>query len=95
MSGGHFGRDAEVDLLTRILDDTAAGAGGWHTLTGSPGIGKSRLLRVVIGLAAERDIAVATREAFLLDQAAPLVTLAGALRDCTPPTAAFGWLTQR
>ncbi|WP_203737951.1 AAA family ATPase, partial [Actinoplanes italicus] len=89
------GRDAEVDLLTRILDDTAAGAGGWHTLTGSPGIGKSRLLRVVIGLAAERDIAVATREAFLLDQAAPLVTLAGALRDCTPPTAAFGWLTQR
>jgi DNA-binding CsgD family transcriptional regulator/tetratricopeptide (TPR) repeat protein len=90
-----LGRDAEVALFTRILDDTAAGAGGWHTLTGPPGIGKSRLLRVVIEAAGERDIAVATREAFHLDQAAPLVTLAGALRDCAPVTAAFGWLAHR
>jgi DNA-binding CsgD family transcriptional regulator len=87
-----LGRDAEVALLTRILDDTTAGAGGWHTLTGPPGIGKSQLLRVVFDLAGRRDIAVAAREAFHLDQAAPLVTLAGALRDCAPATAAFGWL---
>ncbi|GAA1625521.1 AAA family ATPase [Actinoplanes couchii] len=90
-----FGRDAEVAQLLRVLDDTAAGAGGLHTLTGPPGIGKTSLLRVVIGLAVDRKITVAAREAFLLDQAAPLVTLAGALRDCTPATEAFGWLAHR
>ncbi|SDT66714.1 AAA family ATPase [Actinoplanes derwentensis] len=90
-----LGRDAEVAQLRRVLDDTAAGAGGWHTLTGPPGIGKSRLLRAVIGLATERQITVAVREAFHLDQAAPLVTLAGALRDCAPATEAFGWLAHR
>ncbi|MFC3989348.1 ATP-binding protein, partial [Actinoplanes siamensis] len=95
MSWRLLGRETEVELLTRILDDTAAGAGGWHTLTGPPGIGKSRLLRDVVRLAARRDLTVAAREAFHLDQAAPLVTLAGALRDCTPATAAFGWLAHR
>ncbi|HWS34090.1 MAG TPA: AAA family ATPase [Actinoplanes sp.] len=90
-----LGREAEVALLLRVLDDTAAGAGGRHTITGPPGIGKSRLLREITGQAAARSLTVAAREAFHLDQAAPLVTLAGALRDCTPPTGAFGWLAHR
>ncbi|MEV4352697.1 BREX system ATP-binding domain-containing protein, partial [Actinoplanes sp. NPDC049596] len=89
------GRDAEVELLTRVLDDTAAGAGGCHVVTGAPGIGKSALLHVAAGLAAERGIAVAAREAFRLDQAAPLVTLAGALRDCRPGAPAFAWLARQ
>ncbi|GAA0503592.1 helix-turn-helix transcriptional regulator [Paractinoplanes deccanensis] len=89
------GRDAEVAFLTRVLDDTAAGAGGCHAITGAPGIGKSALLHVAIRLATGKGVAVATREAFRLDQAAPLVTLAGALRDCSPATPAFAWLAER
>ncbi|MFG1996915.1 AAA family ATPase [Actinoplanes sp. NPDC048988] len=89
------GREAEVELLTRVLDDTAAGAGGCHVVTGAPGIGKSALLHVAARLAAARGIAVAAREAFRLDQAAPLVTLAGALRECTPEAPAFAWLTRQ
>ena len=90
-----LGRERELELLTQVLDDTAAGGGGWHVITGAPGIGKTQLLRVVIALAAERGLTVAAREAFRLDQAAPLLTLAGALRDCRPPTSAFEWLVQR
>ncbi|BBH71804.1 helix-turn-helix transcriptional regulator [Actinoplanes sp. OR16] len=90
-----LGRETEIGSLTRILDDTAAGAGGFHTLTGPPGIGKSRLLRFAAERARPLGITVATREAFQLDQAAPLVTLAGALRDCRPASAAFGWLAHR
>jgi DNA-binding CsgD family transcriptional regulator len=90
-----LGRKRETDLLTQVLDDTAAGGGGWHVITGAPGIGKSRLLRVAIGLAADRGLAVAAREAFRLDQAAPLVSLAGALRECRPHTSAFEWLVRR
>ncbi|SNY40775.1 BREX system ATP-binding domain-containing protein [Paractinoplanes atraurantiacus] len=86
------GREAEVESLTRVLDDTAAGAGGCHVVTGAPGIGKSALLHVAGHLAAERGIAVAAREAFRLDQAAPLVTLTGALRECRPGASAFAWL---
>ncbi|XVV09125.1 AAA family ATPase [Actinoplanes sp. CA-131856] len=89
------GRDAEVESLTRLMDDTAAGAGGCHVVTGVPGIGKSALLHAAARLAAERGIAVAAREAFRLDQAAPLVTLAGALRDGRPPSPAFAWLTRQ
>lgn len=88
------GREQEIDFLRRVLDDTENGAGGRHVLTGAPGIGKSQLLRLVVGLAEKRGLAVAAREAFRLDQAAPLVTLAGALRECRPETSAFAWLTQ-
>ncbi|WP_203780943.1 ATP-binding protein [Paractinoplanes rishiriensis] len=89
-----FGREPEIQFLTRIIDDTAAGAGGWHVLTGPPGIGKSRLLQAVLAPAAARGIAVASREAFRLDPAVPLVTLTGALRDCSPETSAFAWLAR-
>jgi DNA-binding CsgD family transcriptional regulator/tetratricopeptide (TPR) repeat protein len=88
------GREPEIEFLRRLVDDTANGAGGWHVLTGVAGIGKSQLLRLAVDLAAEQGLAVAAREAFRLDQAAPLVTLAGALRDCRPATAAFAWLTE-
>jgi DNA-binding CsgD family transcriptional regulator len=92
-AGRLFGRDQEIDLIRRAVDDTAAGGGGWHVITGPPGIGKSHLIRVAIELAGERGVAVAAREAFRLDQAAPLITLAGALRDARPATAAFDWLS--
>jgi DNA-binding CsgD family transcriptional regulator/tetratricopeptide (TPR) repeat protein len=87
-----FGREAELAVVRRALEDTAAGAGGCHVLTGPAGIGKSRLLRAAGDIADELGIAVAAREAFKHDLAAPLVTLAGALRNCSPPTGEFRWL---
>jgi ATP/maltotriose-dependent transcriptional regulator MalT len=89
-----FGRDAELATIRQALEDTAAGAGGCHVLTGPAGIGKSRLLRAAGDIADELGIAVAAREAFKHDLAAPLVTLAGALRNCSPPTGDFRWLTR-
>lgn len=88
------GREPEIDFLRRLIDDTANGAGGWHVVTGVAGIGKSQLLRLTVDLAAKQGLTVAAREAFRLDQAAPLITLTGALRDCRPATPAFAWLTQ-
>ncbi|MBU2665133.1 AAA family ATPase [Actinoplanes bogorensis] len=87
------GRDRELAQLHRALDETAAGTGGWHVLLGPPGIGKSRLLRAAGDYAFERDIAVAAREAFRHDMAAPLVTLAGALQACSPPASDFAWMS--
>jgi DNA-binding CsgD family transcriptional regulator len=90
-----FGRDHEVAAIRRALTETAAGAGGCLVLDGAPGIGKSHLLRTATAYAGTLDIAVAGREAFKLDLAAPLVTLAGALRLCCPATAEFEWLSKR
>ncbi|MGK5685117.1 helix-turn-helix transcriptional regulator [Actinoplanes sp. URMC 104] len=87
------GRDRELATLHRALDDTAAGAGGWHVILGAPGIGKSKLLRAAGDYAFDRDIAVAAREAFRHDLAAPLVTLAGALQACSPPSDDFAWMS--
>jgi ABC-type transport system substrate-binding protein len=38
------GREAEIDLLTGVLDGLVAGRGGIVAITGEPGIGKSRLV---------------------------------------------------
>jgi len=89
-----YGREAEFARLTAILDDTMDGAGGHHVLIGPAGIGKSQLLRAVVEPARARGLAVAAREAFRHDQAAPLVTLAGALRDGRPALPEFAWLTR-
>jgi ATP/maltotriose-dependent transcriptional regulator MalT len=89
-----FGRDREQAVIRRALEDTAAGAGGCHVLLGPAGIGKSRLLRAAGDMADELGIAVAAREAFKHDLAAPLVTLAGALRNTSPPTGDFRWLSR-
>ncbi|MDY7087436.1 MAG: AAA family ATPase [Actinomycetota bacterium] len=88
------GRDRELELLHRALDDTGRGTGGWHVMLGPPGIGKSKLLRAAGDYAFEHDIAVAAREAFRHDMAAPLVTLAGALQACSPPAADFAWMSE-
>jgi DNA-binding CsgD family transcriptional regulator/tetratricopeptide (TPR) repeat protein len=95
MSGHTFGRDREVAVIFRALTETAAGAGGCLVLDGPPGIGKSHLLRSATAFAGSCGIAVAGREAFQLDLAAPLVTLAGTLRSCGPAAAEFEWLSER
>jgi DNA-binding CsgD family transcriptional regulator len=56
-SGPLLGRDAEVELLTALLDGIDA-SGSALVFGGEPGIGKSRLLAEAARLARERDIAV-------------------------------------
>jgi DNA-binding CsgD family transcriptional regulator/tetratricopeptide (TPR) repeat protein len=94
VSGSTFGRERELETVRRTIADTARGAGGCLVLNGVAGVGKSHLIRAAIEMAGAHGLAVAAREAFRSDLNAPLVTLAGALRDCRPPTPAFGWLAE-
>src|SRR4051794_2912782 len=71
---GTFGRDRELAVLCRAVTGTAAGFGGCTIVTGSAGIGKSHLLRAALHGAAGHGVSVATRAAFELDRAAPLIT---------------------
>jgi hypothetical protein len=56
-AGRLLGRNAEVELLTALLDEISA-AGSTVVFRGEPGIGKSRLLAEAARLAHERDITV-------------------------------------
>ncbi|GAA3396036.1 ATP-binding protein [Cryptosporangium minutisporangium] len=87
------GRERELEALRHALVDTAGGTGGCLVLSGPAGIGKSHLLRAAVQMAAERSMAVASRRAFELDRAVPLITLATALRRSEPATDAFDWLS--
>ncbi|WP_430784682.1 AAA family ATPase [Actinoplanes sp. G11-F43] len=93
MSDRIVGRTEELKVIRTALEETKAGRGGCHVFFGRPGIGKSRLLLAAGDHADRLDVAVAAREAFRHDRTAPLVTLAGALRACSPPTAEFAWLS--
>jgi AAA ATPase domain len=55
--GPLLGRDAEVELLTSLLDGISSG-GGVLVLYGEPGIGKSRLLAAAAAAARERGFTV-------------------------------------
>jgi len=92
VSGHTFGRERELEAIRLAIADTASGAGGCLVLNGTGGIGKSHLVHAAIEIAGSYRVAVAAREAFPTDLTAPLVTLAGALRDCRPRTSSFGWL---
>jgi DNA-binding CsgD family transcriptional regulator len=92
VNGKTFGRDSELEEIRRVIAETAEGAGGCLVISGPAGIGKSHLMVAMAALAARCEVATAARPAFEADLAAPLVTLASALRACTPPTTAFDWL---
>lgn len=55
--GPLLGRDAEIELLTSLLDGIESG-GSALVLRGEPGIGKSRLLSETVALAEERQMSV-------------------------------------
>jgi DNA-binding CsgD family transcriptional regulator/tetratricopeptide (TPR) repeat protein len=94
VSRSTFGRRRELEKVRAAVADTARGAGGCLVVNGVAGVGKSHLLRAAIDIAGEYGVAVAAREAFRSDLNAPLITLAGALRRCTPATSSFGWLAE-
>ena len=57
-SGPLVGRDVEMDVLVRLLDDVAAGRPGVVVLEGEAGIGKTRLARETAETAAGRGFEV-------------------------------------
>jgi adenylate cyclase len=52
------GRSWELGTLNGLLDDITDGTGAVVTIAGPPGIGKSRLVREAVSLAAQRGVAV-------------------------------------
>jgi DNA-binding CsgD family transcriptional regulator len=53
-----YGRDAELALLSTLLDHATAGVGGARIVRGDAGIGKSALLEAVVEQARERSMTV-------------------------------------
>jgi predicted ATPase len=53
-----YGRDAELTLLSTLLDRAETGAGGARIVRGDAGIGKSALLAAVVEQARERSTTV-------------------------------------
>ena len=53
-----LGRERELQLISRGLDEAAAGRGRLITLVGEPGIGKTRLADETAALASARNFAV-------------------------------------
>lgn len=80
-----LGRTQELDTLAAILDQAVDAVGGAILLHGEPGIGKTRLLGHMRGLAAQRGMRIlacsgcADREELALCRAAP-AALAGTSR---------------
>ena len=54
------GRARELNFLTAVLEEAVSGAGCVVNVVGPPGIGKSRLAREIVALAASRGVAVVT-----------------------------------
>ena len=73
-SGPLVGRDAEMDVLVRLLDDVAAGRPGVVVLEGEAGIGKTRLARETAETAAARGFQL------LVGHLRPLRVFRGAVR---------------
>ena len=85
--GKLVGRDDELRLLTRALDDLADGHGANVAITGEPGIGKTRLAQEALAAARERGSLVLGGRATELERDVPFVVATEAL---APAWAAAG-----
>jgi DNA-binding CsgD family transcriptional regulator/tetratricopeptide (TPR) repeat protein len=70
-----IGREAELTLLERMLDDASAGRGGVVLVDGEAGIGKTRLIEEVLACASERGATLFTGQAQELERARPFGTI--------------------
>jgi DNA-binding CsgD family transcriptional regulator len=86
------GRAADRELLRRLLDRAAGGAGGMIVLAGDAGTGKTRLAATVAEDAAQRGFTVASGRAYPMESGVPYALFADALlpvlREHTPQSLA-------
>ena len=74
------GREAEIDILARALDDARAGRPGCTLLAGEGGVCKSRLLHEAAAAARRAGLGVAAGRA-AISAPAPFSLVAEALRS--------------
>src|SRR5690242_18212541 len=73
------GREAELELVQRALDEAAAGSCNALLLRGEPGIGKTRLAQVAMRHAADDGWTVACGSAYPVETGVPYALFADAL----------------
>ena len=78
------GRDRELAVLTRLVEQVAAGRGSSALIEGEPGIGKSALVQIALAQAADLGCQVLWGTGDELGQALPLLPLLEALRVREP-----------
>ena len=67
------GRDAEQAELGRWLDQAVRGRGGLVLIGGEPGVGKTRLVEQLLGLARERRCLALTGRCYEIEGTAPFI----------------------
>jgi predicted ATPase len=67
------GREAELSLLRRNLDQALRGRGRVVTIAGAPGVGKSRIANEVGAEASQRGFSVLTGNCYDLDDSVPFI----------------------
>jgi predicted ATPase len=65
------GRDSEFAALIALGDAARAGAGGWVTVVGEAGVGKSRLVAEVAGVARSAGVVALTGRCLAADTLTP------------------------
>jgi DNA-binding NarL/FixJ family response regulator/tetratricopeptide (TPR) repeat protein len=78
------GRDAELARLANLLDDAASNHSVAALIGGDAGVGKSRLVAEVAGLAADRGFPVLTGQCAEIGDSVPYLPFADALRTASP-----------
>ncbi|HEY6089324.1 MAG TPA: AAA family ATPase [Gemmatimonadaceae bacterium] len=73
------GRSAELDLLSKMIDDAAKGAGRSVFIVGEGGIGKTRLATAAAERAAKRGWSVAVGRAYPVETGVPYALFSDAL----------------
>jgi tetratricopeptide (TPR) repeat protein len=76
-----IGRDAELALLTRLLDDAMAGRGSVALIAGEPGIGKSHLSAALLDAARRRGARALAGHCYEMEGSPPYVPFAEQLED--------------
>jgi DNA-binding CsgD family transcriptional regulator len=86
LAGTLIGRDTELAMLVRLVQETVAGQGSSVLIEGEPGIGKSTLVRAAVAEAAAADCQMFWGVGDELGQALPLLPLLEGLRVREPST---------
>ena len=74
-----IGRDAELKLLTKNIDEASKGAGRAIFIVGEGGIGKTRLATAIADRAARQGFGVAIGRAYPVESGVPYALFSDAL----------------